>query len=404
METIKVSEIIFRDDLYPRFEHRQDLIQKYSESIEYLPPISINQNNILIDGFHRWKAHQLAKAESIKVEILKTDSEKQLKKLAYQLNSNHGWQLSNDEKKSYAIEYIGEDSIEDIAIALKVSREAVTKWTKNKRESLKEERDRLIVEEYLRAWNTQEIVAQQFETTQKNIAGIIKNIPYSKITEKYNFSPYLYNSWSLRKVKNKSSYFGAFPQVFMENLIYYHTEPFDIIYDPFAGGGTTVDICKKWYRRYYCADRIVVPGREKDIKGWNIQDGLPEDLHKPNMVFLDPPYRAQAENKYSEDSIDLGNMSLSDYIETLTSFIQLLVKKKIAKIAIVTAPCYRTREHNWEAYSYKFHEMLFVKYEIIAEYILPYSTEEYRGSQVNVAKELKSCMSITRNLVVWELK
>jgi len=95
---IKVSDVIFREDLYPRIEHRQDLIVKYAESIDYLPPIEINQDNILIDGFHRWKAYQMIEKKQIEVKVVNTTSEKALKKLAYKKNSNHGWQLSSKEK------------------------------------------------------------------------------------------------------------------------------------------------------------------------------------------------------------------------------------------------------------------------------------------------------------------
>ena len=403
MKVIKLDKVIFRDDLYPRLEHDQSLIQRYSESIEYLPPIDVDQSNILIDGFHRLKAHQLMDAKEIKVNVIRVASERELKKLAYKKNSNHGWQLSSAEKRIYAIEYIEEDSIEDIAIALSVSKEAVAKWTKSKRESLKEERDRLILEEYLRAWNTQEMLAEKFNLSRKAISDILCSLSKNTKTTQ-DFSPYLYNIWNLQKVENKSNYFGAFPQVFMENLLYYHTEPFDIIYDPFARGGTTIDVCKKWYRRYYCADRKVIPGREKDILEQNIINGLPGDLPKPNMVFLDPPHRAQAENKYSKHGSDLGNMGLDDYINTLTEFLLLLKKRKITKIAIVTAPCYKTKDHDWEDYIFYMHEVLSDKYNITARYNLPYSTEEYRGSQVNLAKKMKVCMSIIRDLVVWEWK
>ena len=37
------KDIVFREDLYPRFEPNQRIIQEYSESIEYLPPIEVNQ-------------------------------------------------------------------------------------------------------------------------------------------------------------------------------------------------------------------------------------------------------------------------------------------------------------------------------------------------------------------------
>ena len=44
IESRKITEIVFREDLYPRLE--------YAEVIDVLPPIEINQHNELIDGWH----------------------------------------------------------------------------------------------------------------------------------------------------------------------------------------------------------------------------------------------------------------------------------------------------------------------------------------------------------------
>jgi len=133
---LNINDVIFREDLYPRFEPNQQAIQKYSDAIEYLPPIKVNQDNILIDGFHRWKGHQLAKVEIIKIEVIETISEKELKKLAYELNSNHGIQLTNEEKKRFAIDYTAEYSINEIAKIVSVSERTVREWTERKRKEI----------------------------------------------------------------------------------------------------------------------------------------------------------------------------------------------------------------------------------------------------------------------------
>ena len=62
---VKVKDIIFRKDLYPRADKAFgtgsgkdfELIEKYCSAIECLPPIIINQDNILIDGWHRLKVY-----------------------------------------------------------------------------------------------------------------------------------------------------------------------------------------------------------------------------------------------------------------------------------------------------------------------------------------------------------
>lgn len=55
---VKVSEIVWRKDLYPRFEPNPSRIQQYAEVVKLLPPIEINQRKEMIDGYHRWVAHR----------------------------------------------------------------------------------------------------------------------------------------------------------------------------------------------------------------------------------------------------------------------------------------------------------------------------------------------------------
>ena len=105
METRQVADIIWREDLYPRLKPSPTKIQEYAENIDKLPPIEINQDNILIDGYHRWKAYQTAKKETIDVFVTETQTEAELERLAVTRNSTHGQQLTQEEKKSLAIKW-----------------------------------------------------------------------------------------------------------------------------------------------------------------------------------------------------------------------------------------------------------------------------------------------------------
>lgn len=405
METtiINIQDIIFREDLYPRFNPNQAMIQRYATAIEYLPPIKINQNNILIDGFHRWKAHQLEERKEIKVEIVETSSEKELKRLAYQLNSNHGLQLTNEEKRKYAQEMIGNMSIKELSMILSVDERSINRWTETQREVIKEERNRRIIEMYLSAWNTQESIAEVMGVDRTTITKLIDDVKKRQMSEIHkNFQPYIYNIWNLAKKETETEYFGVFPQVFMENLLYYHTNLMDIIYDPFSGNGTIVDACKKMFRRYYCSDLNVTPGREKDIKQWDITQGLPGDLPKPEMVFLDPPYWLLAKEKYSEDTNDLGNVNKNTFYKIMTDLFNELYKKKINKIAYVIRPIWITEKEEWQWIdpTFNFYDMISKWYQIETRYQLPYSSQQYSALWVDRAKKQSKCLITTRDLII----
>ena len=86
-QTIKVSDVKFRDDLYPRLKQDPVLVQRYAEAIEVLPAIEVNQDNILIDGWHRWTAHRKVEAETIQAIVTETESDNQIFYLAHLRNS-----------------------------------------------------------------------------------------------------------------------------------------------------------------------------------------------------------------------------------------------------------------------------------------------------------------------------
>ena len=197
----KINEIVFREDLYPRFEPNQKIIQKYSESIEFLPPIKINQNNILIDGFHRWKAHQLAKIEKINVEIIKTGSEFELKIMAYQLNSIHGFQLNTDEKQKFAREMFGILNDDEIMQTLSIGKATFYRWTETQRENAKKEQARKTLELYLKCW-TQEQIADELKISQKNVSDVLENFSKNSKNGKNTktFELFIYNIWNILKM------------------------------------------------------------------------------------------------------------------------------------------------------------------------------------------------------------
>jgi len=84
-----------------------------------------------------------------------------------------------------------------------------------------------IMEEYLRAWNTQENIAKILGIPLSTVNDIItktsENGQMSKIGNP-NSSLFLYNIWNT-SAGNKTEHFESFPKVFMDNLLYYHTKP-----------------------------------------------------------------------------------------------------------------------------------------------------------------------------------
>jgi DNA-binding CsgD family transcriptional regulator len=107
----------------------------------------------------------------------------------------------------------------DIAKEVGVSERTVRQWTEVRRKDLEEERNRLIIDLYLKAENTQESIAERLNITQPTVTNIIGNfIKNGNLAEIYkNFTPYLYTIWTQNKQDKETSHFGAFPNIYWWN-------------------------------------------------------------------------------------------------------------------------------------------------------------------------------------------
>jgi hypothetical protein len=87
-----------------------------------------------------------------------------------------------------------------------------------------------------------------------------------------DFTPPIYNIWKQQEKTNGSSHFGNSEVRWVDNLLYLYTKPFDVVLDPFAGGGSTIDICKKRFRRNMFSDRKPIVERETEIRQYDLID------------------------------------------------------------------------------------------------------------------------------------
>ena len=106
----------------------------------------------------------------------------------------------------------------------------------------------------------------------------------------------IYNVWSSSKT-NGVAHFGNSEARWTERLVHMYTAAaFDIVVDPFAGGGPTIDICRRRFRRYWVSDRKPILARDGEIRQWDVTGGPPPLAHwsDERLVFLDPPYWRQS--------------------------------------------------------------------------------------------------------------
>lgn len=417
---INVCDVIFREDLYPRIQPNSILIQQYAENIDVLPPIEINQHNILIDGFHRWTAHKEAKIEIIKVIVIETKSDNDLLAMSIEKNAKHGLQLSISDKKRMAIRLYnvgtGLDK-KEICRILSISNSVISNYLTDIDKQIRAERKEKIFAMYLSGYTMQEIADETNVdeiTIRRQTTDIYTDLEKSrKILANFQdaeFETPIYNIWTFAKKTNEVSHFGNSEVRIVENLLYLYTNPFDIVLDPFAGGGSTIDVCKKRLRRYWVSDRLPKPSRVNEIRQLDIVKELPDFNNRwqdVKFVYLDPPYWKQAENQYSNDPEDLANMNLEIFNKSLSGIINRIASKlsKGSHIALIIQPTqWKSENKNFIDHVFEMIKLADKKLKLVNRISCPYSTQQCTPQQVDYAKENKILLVLSRELIIWEVQ
>lgn len=421
---IKTNDVVFREDLYPRIETSAVTVQKYAEDLSVLPDIEVNQHNELIDGWHRWTAHKKNGVEEISAVVTETKSDAELLELAIERNATHGLQLSQADKEKmagrlYSAFLAGKPSKaesaeykERLAKILSVQLRSVQNWTSRDDKDHKRELERVAFQLWL-SCHTHEEIAEQTgwsrpvvtEFVEKRTLSFLDKTQRAAAEHATDFDPPIYNVWKQQEKSNGSSHFGNSEIRWLDNLLYLYTQPFDVVIDPFAGGGSTIDLCKRRFRRYFVSDRKPIIEREKEIRQHDVTSGLPKppQWKDVKLVYLDPPYWKQAEGQYSSDATDLANMSLEEFNQALAGVISGFAKKlAAAHIALIIQPT------QWKApgreYVDHVGDMLrAVKLPVAMRYSVPYESQQCNAQMVEWAKESKQCLVLTREIVVWRV-
>lgn len=417
---IKLSKIVFDPVVYPRKDHNPVLVQRYVAVLEEIESrqhfICIGADNKLLDGKHRWLAYRKkygTEDPTIKAFRYPVSTPHEQLKLAAELNSEHGWQLTEEDKEQTAKTMFGYGcTYDDIAATLHVGKKTVSEWLSRTVKEAKDRRDKRIVELWFACWTFEEI-AKECGCSKQTINDIVCTEKFSKtFSDKpaaqhaTDFEPPIYNVWKQQTKSDGSKHFGNSEVRWLDNLLYLYTKPLDIVVDPFAGGGSTIDVCRKRFRRYHVSDRLPIVEREKEIRQLDITDGLPDLKGRwgdVKLVYLDPPYWKQAEGQYSKDPTDLANMTLDEFNKTLASVINGFAKKLTdACIALIIQPT------QWKAPDRAFIDhvgdmLRAVKLPVDMRFSVPYESQQCTSQMVEWTKEKKKCLVLTREIVVWKV-
>ncbi len=109
-------------------------------------------------------------------------------------------------------------------------------------------------------------------------------------------------NYDSEKRQGDTEYAGATPSFIIWNLLNRYTRKNDLVVDPMAGSGTTLDVARDLKRRALGYD--INPGRD-DIYTVDARK-LPLEDSKADFVFIDPPYGDHI--KYSDQEECIGSL------------------------------------------------------------------------------------------------
>lgn len=367
MKKIKVSDLKADKSFAIRSRKiSEDAIERYTDLYRSGKERAIlvqSETNRVIDGFHRLEVAKRLKIDKVMVEFVDA-KDNDLRALAYKHNRAHGVPISREERDRLIVTLYLKDGKTETQIAeiVGLSQQAISQIITNtksgkgdksatkadKRRKLTE-KDRIAISRHLLGGEGQKEVAERFGVSQAVISKVwsevrdgvhklykenkLLKIEVSKKTgftleevdkilrgygDPLNFEPMTTTWWPAFGLDNRFGKKQAsnLPAGLVKNIFALYTKPGEIILDPAAGGGVTLDVASDMVNRK-CFAYDILPKR-KDIEIHNILVEKPTEPKKPDLIFLDLPYGPAKKGKYSvAHSDDLANRTPTQFLEDL---------------------------------------------------------------------------------------
>jgi len=143
------------------------------------------------------------------------------------------------------------------------------------------------------------LIAERFGTKRDKTGKMESEKPSVASTTLWDYPKQSYG----KTPKGSNKYAGVTPAFIIYNLVQRYTEPNDLVVDPMAGSGTTLDVCKEEGRR--CIAYDIASTRPEIIQ--NDARKLPLPDNSVDLIFIDSPYGDNI--KYNEHPSNIGHIS-----------------------------------------------------------------------------------------------
>lgn len=108
--TVVLAEVVLDPDIYPRGSVREATVERYADALdagsEFPPIILESETNRILDGFHRFHAHERAGRSEIRAEWHTVPDDATAKLYAASLSATHGDRIAAADRRSLAREML----------------------------------------------------------------------------------------------------------------------------------------------------------------------------------------------------------------------------------------------------------------------------------------------------------
>lgn len=364
-ETLSLDAVVWDPSIYPRAKWSTSTIERYVDALEAgdeFPPVIVEEGTMrLLDGKHRLEAHKKAERPTILVQQRPIPEGMSAKRYAAMLSARHGDRMSNADLKALALEEAESDpkafKVSDFVREMGVGESTVYDWVGHILAREREQRRAQVLRLTLLGW-TQVDIATALGVSQPTVSEdgealgiqrgrlniespdsvvfdirrlLAERLERHEVARRFNLSPVLveairlygsddrsrlkgldvkvqpYDVWQFPSCHDLmgDEHPGRIPGELICHALYFLTDPGDLVVDPMAGSGTTLDACllmgrkARGYDIDHRHDRI-------DVESHNLADGWPDTVGRARLIFWDPPYF---------DKMDHGTIGEDGYIE-----------------------------------------------------------------------------------------
>lgn len=190
---------------------------------------------------------------------------------------------------------------------------------------------------------------------------------------------------------------GRIPGQIILNVLHYFTESGDLVVDPMAGGGTTIDACREFGRRCVAFD---IEPRRSDIVRHDATHAWPRTAQRCALVFVDPPYWDMRAEEYGPTSISA--LALDDFYLALEKVMQHAhaALKDSGYLALLLSPS-ASPEHGFIDHQLEMQgRALAMGFTMAWRVSVPQSSQTINAREVAWTKEQRRMLSLIRDLAI----